>query len=191
MYQSKKEFYQDLTKAINDTITELKDVDADIQVLEKRRNSGNYTSKHIAEVIDPVLQKLKQKLDDTKNTGLANVNRICQEYTQELEDEDALDGSKLTPDVNLLNTGVRMGKKDLDAMLKRNQGNKTMEQIILRYADDHRIQMDVVYKGNADTIANIKAIPTSAEVTFKWYNQSNVYDRIMGEGSDLARAFTD
>ena len=65
---------------------------------------------------------------------------MCDSYIAELRDEDELDPTKLTDDVRLLNSGVKMTSRDIKAMLKRNSDNRTMLQVILRYADEHNIE---------------------------------------------------
>ena len=182
--KSKKEFYDGVVDEVQATRDRIRDARAQIRKLEEKNKSGSYSFQKIAENKEEI-RSLERDIESMRSSGKTKIETLCNEYAAELQAEDALKGSEMTPDANLLTSGLSLTKDDLSSMLDRNQGNRTMLQLVLRYAKDHEIDMGLSYVGNGEAIETLKAIPYTADVVMKWSEQNEVFDRLMGEGSDL------
>ena len=192
MFYTKKDFYDALTETVSQNITALREATADLHAMETKKRSGKYDPKYIRERIDPEILRLKKMIQALSDDSKATVLGLCDTYKKQLADEDCLKSSDLTSDVNLLNAGVKLQRRDLEAMLTRNEGNRTMTRIILQYADQNKIDMGGIhYTGNDETIQLIDSVPYTAEIVTKWHSRPDVYDRLMGEGSELHGMFSD
>lgn len=173
-------------KALNDLQAQLDEVEKDIF-----SNNKKYTPQYIREELHPKRRSLKKQIEDRKALAHDRIQRMCDDYIAELRDEDELDPSKLTDDVRLLNSGVKMTSRDIKAMLKRNSDNRTMLQVILRYADEHNIETDgTYYTGNNMIIRNVASIPVVADSCIKWHGSESVWNQLMGEQSEMGQFFS-
>jgi len=66
-------------------------------------------------------------------------NRHITAYIEQVQQANELRPEELTDDLKLLSAGVKLAERDIVAMLKRNKTNRTMQQIIFNYADEHGI----------------------------------------------------
>ena len=124
------------------------------------------------------------KVAELRSEGKMSVESLCSSYERELTEADSIKGSELTDDARLLSLGM-LDKRDLETMLKRNDNNRTMTQLICRYAKKNDIDLGVQYVGNDDIITSLKSFPYVTETVLKWSNNPSVYNQLMGEGSDL------
>lgn len=174
-------------KALNDLQAQLDEVEKDIF-----SNNKKYTPQYIRDELHPKRKSLQRQIEDRKALAHDRIQRMCDDYIAELRDEDELDPSKLTDDVRLLNSGVKMTSRDIKAMLKRNSDNRTMLQVILRYADEHNIETDgTYYTGNNMTIRNVASIPVVADSCIKWHGSESVWNQLMGEQSEMGQFFSE
>jgi hypothetical protein len=76
-------------------------------------------------------------------------------------------------------------------MLKRNSENRTMTQLILRFADEHGIETGgTYYVGNTATINRVASIPVVADTCIRNFS-SNIMGELMGEGSGMGQFFSE
>ena len=189
----KSEFYGDVSnyvmnerKALADLHEQLKAVEHDIFSNDKR-----FTPKYIREELYPKRNAIKKQIEARKAKAHDSIQQMCDSYIAELRDEDELDPTKLTDDVRLLNSGVKMTSRDIKAMLKRNSDNRTMLQVILRYADEHNIETGgTYYAGNTATINHVATIPVVADTCIRNFS-SNIMGELMGEGSGMGQFFSE
>lgn len=182
--RSKKEFYEGVVDEVQGQINRIREVRKKIRELENMNASGEYSDKKIMENRDRI-REMEREIAVLNSSGKSTIENLCNEYASELYEDDSLKGAEMTPDANLLTSGISLTKKDLESMLGRNKGNRTMLQLVLRYANDHKIDMGLTYVGNSKIIETLKAIPYTAEVAMKWDENPSVFNRLMGEGSDL------
>lgn len=187
--RTKREFYNQVNGVVKEGLKNLQDLSAQLDDVSKAISSGKYSEKYIREKQDSI----KRQMKEVRANANKEAKRICDEYTDELRAQDDLDPSLLTEDVKLLHAGVKLTKRDITAMLNRNADNHTMTQVILRYCEENGIDTGgVYYVGNKPIIDNVSTVPYTAEVALRWSDsQSTVYERIMGEGSDLEKVFSD
>ena len=188
------DFYSDVKDVVLSERKALNDLQAQLDEVEKDIFSNNkkYTPQYIREELHPKRRSLKKQIEDRKALAHDRIQRMCDDYIAELRDEDELDPSKLTDDVRLLNSGVKMTSRDIKAMLKRNSDNRTMLQVILRYADEHNIETDgTYYTGNNMIIRNVASIPVVADSCIKWHGSESVWNQLMGEQSEMGQFFSE
>ena len=92
-----------------------------------------------------------------KDAATAEAGEIVKDYQDQLQREDDLKPEEITGDIEILKSGVPLTKRDVMAILERNQDNKTMTQLALRYADNHGIETGVRYRGNQQTIKDAES----------------------------------
>ena len=181
--QTKRNFYFSVVEVVEKRIKEINDTKAEIQKLEKMNASGVYSDKRMKEN-EIKIKELRNNLDTVRIYGKQEVTELCEKYASELSAEDALKGSELTEDAKLLNSGIKLNKRDYEAMLERNKGNRTMTQLIYRSAEEAGLKMGN-YTGNSATISALRSVPYTAEVCMKWADKQNVFNQLLGEGSAM------
>lgn len=105
---------------------------------QKRLESNDYSSEGKKKIHDEI-GRLKQSIDSSVNRAMDEARTLIEGYRKEVHDENRLDPTKMTDDVKLLAPGIILKERDIEAMLDRNKDNKTMVQIILRYAEEKNI----------------------------------------------------
>ncbi len=158
--------------------------------LENDVKSGRFTAAAVANELQPELMNVRMAIDRTKDETRQAVARLVNQYVGELDKADALNPDELNEgDVKLLNSGVDLTKRDLTVMLSRNQGNRTMTQLILRWARAHDVDMGVTYIGNEKAIADAKQIPGVVDLWIDhWSDQPNARDMVQRMFVDTAGA---
>lgn len=187
--RTKKEFYEEINGITVGAMKTIQNLTAQLNEVEAQISSGIYSAEHIRRELFTKKDVLKGKIRDTREKAEKAAKAVCDEYVQELRDQEELDPALLTDDVRLLQAGVKLNERDAKAMLRRNAGNQTMTQLILRYCKENDIETGVYYYGNKPIIDSVGAIPTAVNTSLRWSNQENVYDRLMGEGSEVERYF--
>lgn len=190
--RTKREFYNQVNGITKKGLQALQDLSDQLAKVNKDISSGDYSGDYVREKLLPKRDSLRRQMEEVRYNASVEAQRICDEYMDELRSQDDLDPSLLTDDVKLLQAGVKLTKRDITAMLKRNADNHTMTQVILRYCKENDIDAPAYYLGNKPIIDNVAVVPQTVEVSLKWNDrQSTVYERLMGEGSEMERAFRD
>ena len=141
MQSIQDEVYQSLkndTTAVYDTVKKLHDTEADIA-------SGKYSEQHIRDYLNPKRDELKDKVKAAEGAALDNVQRLVDHYKERRRAALQLDPESLTPDFQLLTSGIPLSERDLCAILDRSEGNLTMLQLAHRYAKQHEISLPQRY----------------------------------------------
>lgn len=140
-------FVSDIRDIVGDTITKIQAQEKKIQEHERERDQWSDT--RFAEV----QKNLQNELTLIRAAGLRVVRQRIEQYKAEVQAADVLDGSKLTEDAKLLAGGFQLTSEDLAAAFDRAAGNRTMEKLIYRYAQDHAIPLGRVYYTAAEKLA--------------------------------------
>lgn len=161
------------TEALAPTLQKAAQLDADI-------HSGNYTMQKINSELHPALSATRQELERAKETARRAAMDVISAHVAALEAEDALDANAMTDDCKLLNAGVKLNARDINTMLARNNGNRTMTQIILRYAREHDIDIGrTFYIGNEQAIRNTKNLDYIVDLYLKnWIDKPNAREML-------------
>lgn len=141
MHSIHDEVYTSLTSdttAIYDTVKRLHDTEADI-------SSGKYSEQHTRDYLQPKRDELRGKVKAAEDAALANVQRLVEQYKEQQRAALQLDPESLTPDFQLLTSGIPLAERDLCAILDRSANNLTMLQLAHRYARQHEISLPQRY----------------------------------------------
>ena len=141
MQSIQDEVYQSLkndTTAIYDTVKRLHDTEADI-------TSGKYSEQHVRDYLNPKCDELRDKVKAAEGAALDNAQRLVDQYKEQRRAALQLDPESLTPDFQLLTSGIPLAERDLCAILDRSEGNLTMLQLAHRYAKQHEISLPQRY----------------------------------------------
>lgn len=116
---------------------------------------------------DAFASKLKErteKRDAAVRDGNAAIKATVSAFLDEIKNFDALDGSKLTDDVKLLESPVKLNKSDLENMFDRAKadGNRTMLTLIMRRSLRDGITINRVFYSAQDIEAAVHVLESYA-----------------------------
>lgn len=107
--------------------------------LEEKIKSGRYSSQTLNAEIYPKLDALRQEIRSSSDNAIREAKNLIEQYRQDADALNDLDPAQLTDDIKLLQAGIPLLPRDIQAILKRNSSNRTMTQLALRYAEEHKI----------------------------------------------------
>ncbi len=167
---------------------EIGKVIAERDALEEKIKSNRYTPQVLKEEVYPKRDELKRKIETMCDTAFSEARGHIAQYRADTADSNRLDPSQLTDDVKLLQPGIKLNAADIQGMIKRNEGNRTMLQIILRYAEDNGIDTGgTLYVGGQqeeETARNLEGImyyyknwidkPNAKDMLNRFFNRTEV-----------------
>ena len=191
--KNKQDFFSEMLNAIQIGIAEMEKeqdkISATISRRNKQINSKMFSAEYVENELRPEIKRLKKESAEEEKRLIERLCEMCNSYITELNSADDLKPNSLTADIQLLQTGITLTERDIEAMLKRNADNRTMSQILLRYAEEHNIETGMVYEGNKPLIESVEALAGTIPTVVKWHNRPDVFDKLLGEGSELASVF--
>lgn len=125
----------DVRKIAGDTVERIKAKEREIEAHKAER--PNLSDTRYAEIMD----KLQGELERIKYECQEAVRQRVEEYRKAVKAADALDGAKLTDDAQLLSGSFPLAVADLDSMMERAAGNRTMEKLISNYAAERGLNL--------------------------------------------------
>ena len=171
---------------IDKTYESLKESTTDVAKLAEKHNhlisqrdSGMFATEYVEREIEPHIKRMERKIDRAKETAIANAMGIVDGFIEETRAKDNLDPSLITDDVKLFNCGVELSERDINAILDRNEGNGTMQQIALRYAREHGIDLKRerrIFIGHNDEIRQAEEFKQVIEQFAKWMDKENALE---------------
>ena len=192
-----QEFYGDITRQVRKAIEAVNELTKREEELTGKINSNNYAGQLLSEMKDQK-EALRKTIISERSKHQEAIKEACEAYIEELKAEDDLNPALINDgDLKLLTSGIRLSDRDIRAMINRNEGNKTMLQIILRHCKDSGIDTGLTYVGNSNLIREVKLIPDASRVCFKYNGglddplMSRLYNRLFGEGSGLYETFNE
>ena len=132
----------DTLEARTDEIS--KDI-AERDKLEEKIKSGRYSPQALKDDIYPKRDALRRKIDSAAEGAIQEAKNLVAQYRTDAAKLNNLDPAELTDDVKLLQSGITLLPRDIQGILERNKGNRTMTQIVLRYAKEHNIDTGGTY----------------------------------------------
>ena len=167
---------------------EIGKVIAERDALEEKIKSNRYTPQVLKEEVYPKRDELRRKITSMCDAAFTEANSHIAQYRADTADSNRLDPSQLTDDVKLLQPGIKLNAADIQGMIKRNEGNRTMLQIILRYAEDNGIDTGgTLYVGGQqeeETARNLEGImyyyknwidkPNAKDMLNRFFNRTEV-----------------
>ena len=135
-----KEYKTELSRIVEETRAETKRLENEIAVARASLANPKYSNEYRNETIQPQISKLTYQLRDLKQAAVSSIDKLSGEYADTLAVEmNTLKADELTDEIKLLNCGVKLTDRELETLFDRNAGNKTMQKIVTRYADEHNI----------------------------------------------------
>lgn len=156
--------YQSLEKSTNTISRSV----AERERLETRIKSGRYSQQAIQQERIPQLDALKKQIAADSAKAIQAAKDLVAQYRADVEKSRCLNPAELNDDIKLLQAGLPLLPRDINAILERNVGNRTMTQLALRYAQDHGITVDSKF-----TIAGDEAQQTAnaLDQVLKYYGK--------------------
>lgn len=139
--------------------------------LEAQIRSGRYSGDTIRREKQPQLTAIRGEIARKTEEAFRKAEEMIACYKADIEKRGVLDPAELNDDLKLLQPGISLLPRDLYAILERNKNNRTMTQIILRYAKEHDIKIEGF--GNIDDQAdrnNAAALESSLRYYRKWFD---------------------
>lgn len=87
-----------------------------------------------------IMQELQEELEELHREYLREVRARVEKYKEDVAKRECLDSSKLTEDAAFLSGAYQLKASDLDDLMKRNKGNRTMERLIYGYATERGLE---------------------------------------------------
>lgn len=141
----------------------------EIASIDKKLQSGLYTAAGMERLKAEKAEK-EREIENIKYQTIAAAGDIVDKYIEDCYTADAINPDDITDDVKILELPTTVSRNDLMNILKRNEDNSTMQQIVLRYAEQHGIDLDgLQYTGHSDEIQganNLKG--TFQPYFFRW-----------------------
>ena len=187
--KSKKTFYSEICKKSKDCMKAMMEIDRQIKEIEDKRELKIYRDSALNDMSRELKYETSNLLDEHNN----EIKKMCDAYINELRDAQGLDGSQIDEDImKVLSAPVNLTKQDIKTLLNKCNSNATMARIVLRYAKEHNIECGMMLNDPLDkTIAAVDSLPYTVSVATKWYNQEQVYDELLGDGSDISNFFNE
>ena len=110
------------------------------------------------------MQEYTAKRDAAISAGNAAIRETVNAFLDEIKNIDALDGAKLTDDVKLLESPVKLNKDDLEQMFDRAKAdnNRTMLELIMRRTMRDGIDIERVFYSAKDIEAGVRTLANYA-----------------------------
>lgn len=162
-----------ITQAVYDTLaTRTEEIGKDIEereVTDALISSGRYNAKYVESDLRPKRDNLRMKINYAADSAIQEAQNLINQYRKEAADRNRLDPAELTDDVKLLQPGIKLLPRDIEGMLERNSTNRTMTQIILRYAKENGIEMGGTwYIGGQQEEETAKALEGTLSYYRRW-----------------------
>ena len=130
-----------------------------IEALDADVRSGKYADR-VNDDMRLRMREIERDISDKADEVIREAHARVDARRADIQRENELRGEDLTDDVRLLGCGIKLTEADIAGMLRRNAGNRTMEQVISRYAAENGIPTDgFVYVNSMaehiDTLANL------------------------------------
>ena len=109
------------------------------QTLETKIKENRYSRQALEKEIYPQRDALRAEIRTKSEGAIKEAKGLIEKYRQDAEALNDLDPAEITDDIKLLQAGIPLLPRDIQAILKRNSSNRTMTQLALRYAEEHKI----------------------------------------------------
>ena len=187
--RSKKDFFADVCEKTRARMKLLKEADEKLNEIEKKRELKIYAD----EALNSMSREIKRNKENILSEGKEEMQRLCDEYIDELHNAQGLDGSEIDDDImKVLSAPVKLTTQDIKTLLNKCGNNATMARIVLRYAKEHGIECGMMLNDPQQKILDaVEALPYTCEVVQKWYDKENVYDELLGDNSNYSRFFNE
>lgn len=142
--------------------------------LEALERSKIYSHEYLNGHIRPEMFALRREIEHDKKEALANAKGIVEKFQDELREKDCLNPADITQDAVLFTSGVKLKARDVEAILARNKGNRTMEQMALRFTQENNIDLGrKIYVGHESEIQEAGGVSRAVDYFGRWITEPN------------------
>ena len=180
---TEKEYYKQLYEVIDDGFHDYRKYANEHDRISNKIKCDMYTAAVQREKVVE-LNDLKNKMSRIQNEVVQACNKLTDEIINEVSAADVLNPADMNDDIKLLNAGVGLNEKDITDLLQRNEGNRTMTQLILRYAAEHNLRANAVYTPAAKTAELLNDMRYVSETVVKWFESPEQYHAILQTAFD-------
>ena len=131
--------------ALKESTKEVQKVVEEKEQLEEKVKAGRYSAETVQNEIKPRIDDLKRKTKSLSEQAIADAAALVSKYRDEIEERYCLDPAELNDDIKLLQAGIPLSVRDVQAILRRNENNRTMTTLALRYAEQHDLKIEHSY----------------------------------------------
>ena len=150
-----------------------------INELDSKVKSGRYSQMTITNEFQPKMAELRSARDKACKSALDEARSLISEFRKDNAKVNQLNPAELTDDVKLLQPGIVLKPRDIEGMLERNADNRTMTQIILRYAEENKINTDkIYYYGGQEEEKTAKALDSILYYYKNWIDKPNAKEML-------------
>ena len=175
-----------MQELVEQVYTKLKDYTGTMESVKTNYNnveatikSGRFKEEVVKKELEPQLRELRSEMALCEEEALQEVIDTVHAWQESKRDEDQLHPEELTDDIKLFTAGISLSERDIKAILKRNADNKTMQQIALRYAQEHNIPVDFRFQGNQVLIQQSEELVNAARYYCKnWIRSDKARDML-------------
>lgn len=183
---NRKQFILGIYDTTRDTITELKELQAHIDETLRKIEDPQYSIAHKESKLRPLLSEFKIQQIKLQEDAVLKVRKLVDEYVDFVAQSEILDPAKMTDDVALLNTGIKLPQSDLEQLFDKNSGNSTMERLICSYAEQHGIPIRRHFTDRVlETKRTLQDVPEGVKIVLKNFDSPAAYTALLGEKSAL------
>lgn len=159
------------TAGLDELKNELASVENDIR-------SGRFNIEALNKELYPKKDALNRQLKDESDRAIEHAKKRVDEYRKAAEKENVLDASKITDDIKLLQPGITLLERDIEGILNRNKNNRTMVQIVMRYAKEHNIPVKPAHQGFLQEENTARQLDTVISYYAKWIDKPNAKEML-------------
>lgn len=149
---------------------------AEYNALKEKEKSGIYSREYLEKNVRPKMAELKREIERDKAAAISGAKGIVAAYQDELRDKDNLHPEDITEDAKLFTAGIKLKRRDIEAILARNQDNATMTQIALRYAEENGVDLGrdkKYYYGHQAEIQEAEGVTGAVSYYDRWIDKPN------------------
>lgn len=147
--------------------------------VEAKMKSGRYSQQAIQNELMPKWGELRRKVRYESDNAIQAAKNLVEQYRQEVAEMNNLDPAELTDDIRLLQSGITLLSRDIQGILKRNSDNRTMTQIVLRYAKEHGIDVGgTFYIGGQQEEETARNLDGIIHYFSKWIDKPNAKEML-------------
>ena len=169
---------QTVYNALEARTDEIAKVVTEREALTEKINSNRYTTEVLNREMYPKKEELTRKLRSMSYEALQEAKNLIEEYKAEVQKKNDLNPEEITDDIKLLQPGIVLTARDIIGIVERNKGNKTMEQIAIRYAQEHKIETGLYYHGMAEEMQTAKNIEGLLIYYERWIDKPNAKEML-------------
>lgn len=134
-------FKMTIYKSLREGAEALRPKTAQLKRIQEEIDSGRFTRETIEKELRPEADELKRDIDKAGHAAILATMALVNQYRADVEAGERLDPAAIDDnDMKLLRTGL-LRANDIEALLSKNSGNRTMCTLISRFAQDNGIEI--------------------------------------------------